>query len=67
MIKTNEESKLDKRMKLLLNYVHENYPHKFSLEDLAKGAYMSVSECCKLFNSYISMTPFQYLTYYRLN
>ncbi len=57
----------DKRIKELLSYIHQNYKHKISLDDVARAANVSRSECCRFFKHMTRLTPFEYLTAYRIN
>lgn len=53
------------RVKLALQYIHENYRENISLEDIAMTANISKSECCRSFKRILRVTPFEYLMEYR--
>jgi AraC-like DNA-binding protein len=57
----------DQRIKEMLSYIHENYKQKLTLEDVAKAANISRSECCRFFKQMTGSTPFEYLISYRIN
>lgn len=56
-----------RRIMLLIQYLHEHYHEKFSLD--AAADYMSVSrnECCRYFKKMMNMTISEYLLEYRLS
>lgn len=55
------------RIKEMLSYIHQNYKQKITLDDVAKAANISRSECCRFFKRMIKSTPFEYLISYRIN
>lgn len=55
-----------KRMQLFLQYIDEHYSENFSLNDLAKSANVSKSECLRCFRLSLQTTPYNYLKEYRL-
>ncbi len=57
----------DVRSKAMLEYIHENYDKKITLDDLARSVNLSRSEYCRSFKRVIECTPTEYLTGYRLN
>ena len=57
----------DKRIKQMLSYIHHNYKQKIALEDIAKTANISRSECCRFFKQMTKLTAFEYLISYRIN
>ncbi len=57
----------DQRIKEILSFIHENYRQKITLDDVAKAANISRSECCRFFKRMIKLTPFEYLISYRIN
>lgn len=54
------------RIKLMLSYIHENYPLSISTLSIAACAALSESECLRCFRSTIGTTPIQYLKQHRL-
>lgn len=57
----------DRRIKQMLSFIHQNYKQKVALEDIAKSANISRSECCRFFKHMTKSTPFEYLISYRIN
>jgi len=54
------------RVKQMLDFIRHNYSTRISLDDIARAALISKSECLRVFRSCFDMTPVQYLTRYRL-
>lgn len=54
------------RIKGMLNFVHENYMRKIGLRDISAASNVSERECLRCFGKTIGMTPFDYLTQYRV-
>lgn len=76
IVKNNEEALSNtakiapsdkKRMKILLEYISENYSDKLTLEDIANAAHISKGECCRIFSRILHTTPFHYLTGFRVS
>lgn len=61
-----KESKIDRRLKIMLDYIEENYSRSISLNDISKSAYISESEACRYFKENLDTSPFQYLIQYRI-
>ncbi|MBB6214223.1 AraC-like DNA-binding protein [Anaerosolibacter carboniphilus] len=57
----------DQRIKNMLSFIHQNYKQKITLEDVAKAANVSRSECCRFFKQMTKLTPFEYIISYRIN
>lgn len=55
------------RTAVLLNFLHEHYREKFTLDQLAASAHISKGECCRFFKKMVHMTPWEYLLEYRLS
>ena len=55
------------RLQLMMQYIHQNYPHDISLEEIAHHAKISKSTVLNLFRKYLHVTPINYLIGYRLN
>lgn len=55
------------RLQLMMQYIHENYPHDVLLDDIAGHAGISKSTVLNLFRKYLHVTPINYLINYRLN
>lgn len=54
------------RIQTMLAFIQQNYREKLSLEDIARSACVSKSECLRCFRTSIQRTPFEYLLDYRL-
>lgn len=54
------------RIQTMIAFIQQNYQEKLSLEDIARSASVSKSECLRCFRSSINRTPFEYLLDYRL-
>lgn len=54
------------RIKAMLNFIHENYRRKIGLRDISAASNVSERECLRCFGKMIGMTPFEYLTQYRV-
>ena len=57
----------EKRMRQFLDYIENNYSNNITLEELAKSANVSKSECLRSFKSTLQTTPYKYLIEYRLS
>ena len=58
---------LEVRMQKLLQYINEHYGEDLSLDKLAASANISKSECLRCFKKSVQITPYKYLTEYRLS
>ena len=56
----------EEKVRLALEYIHNNYSENISLRDISKAVNISKSECCRSFQRVIKMTPFEYLMEYRI-
>lgn len=54
------------RLSQMCGYIQTNYARPISLEDIAKAASISISEASRCFRDNMSMTPYEYLTNYRI-
>ncbi len=54
------------RMELFLRYIHEHYAEDVTLEDVARSAAVSKSECLRCFKLSMQDTPYHFLLEYRL-
>ena len=57
---------LEDRVQIILNYIHANYSHRITLDDLAMAANVSKSEVLRCFKSIINISPIKYLKNFRL-
>ena len=51
----------ESRIKMMLQFIHENYSKSISLEEIAATANLSKSECCRCFKRTLKISPFEYL------
>lgn len=56
----------EERIKLAIQYIHNNYERDISLDNIAMEANISKSECCRSFKRILKVTPFEYLMEYRI-
>ena len=50
----------------MIQYIHDEYMHKITLEDLCRAGGVGRTNCSKLFEKYVSSTPIDYVICYRL-
>ena len=55
-----------KRVQLMMQYIHENYNHEISLDEIASHIGISKSTALNLFQRFLHTTPVSYLIGYRL-
>lgn len=60
MIKAND------KLKHMMVYVHQHYPERIHVSDLAQAVYSSERECYRLFHDLLHCSPLEYITSYRL-
>ncbi len=56
----------EKRLKKMLSFIYERYMDDISVDDIAKSASVSKSECFRCFRSMIGKKPIEFLNEYRL-
>ena len=54
------------RLQMMMQYIHENYKEKISLENISNHGMVSKSTALNLFRRYLNDTPIHYLLRYRL-
>lgn len=54
------------RVRSCLEFIHKEYARKIRLEDIARAANVSVSECCRDFKEVLGQAPVDYLISYRV-
>ncbi len=64
---TDDSASSQARLQLMMQYIHQNYRHDISLDDIAGHAGISKSTVLNLFRKYLHITPINYLINYRLN
>jgi AraC-like DNA-binding protein len=50
----------------MTGFVHQHFPERIALADIAAAGAMSRSRCCIVFREYVNRTPNEYLTDYRI-
>lgn len=62
------ENKLqEQRVKEILSFIYANFGAHISIDDMAKAATISRTECFRCFQTILGKTPAEYLTEYRLS
>lgn len=56
----------EKRVQVLLDYIHTHYKDKITIEELAKTASISKTEVLRCFKAIMGLSPISYLNSYRL-
>lgn len=56
----------EKRLKDMITFIQENFRRELSVEDIARSANISKSECFRCFKSMIDRKPIEFLTEYRI-
>ncbi len=59
-------SSAQKRLQLMMQFIHQNYSQNISLAEIADYANISKSTALNLFNNVLHITPINYLIKYRL-
>ena len=77
LIVTNKQSVIEQqqpskdkdvhRVKLMLDYLHNNYADNVSLQQLSAIAFISERECLRCFKKTLGVSPMQYLLKYRVS
>ncbi len=57
----------EQRIKQLLSFIHAHYNEHISIEDMAKSALISRTECFRCFQTILGQSPMEYLIEYRLS
>lgn len=63
---TEKSGKNDDRIKRMMVYIHEHYPEKIAVPELASSAFLSERECFRVFRDCLNLTPAEYIRSYRL-
>ena len=63
---SNKTDANELRLKEMLSFIHENYQRELSVEEIARSANISKSECFRCFKAVIDKKPIAYLNEYRL-
>lgn len=62
-----EHKEKGERLKNYLEFISLNYHNKISISDIADSGFTSVSECNRIFKSFLNITAYEYLIKYRIN
>jgi len=54
-------------MRTVIQYIHDHYQEKLTLDELAEVAHMSKGYFCKLFHKLFTLTPMAYLINLRIS
>lgn len=54
------------RLQTMLSYIYEHFSEDIRLRHIAGAVHISVSECCRIFREHLQITPYQFLTEYRV-
>ena len=54
------------RIQIMLDFIHQHYAEKLTLDQIAEAAIISKRECLRCFHSCIAKTPVEYLVDYRI-
>lgn len=54
------------RIQDMLSFIYAHYAEDITLTVLARCAHISVGECCRIFREQLQVTPYQFLTDYRI-
>lgn len=64
--RTDDSASSQARLQLMMQYIHLNYRHDISLDDISVYAGISKSTILNLFRKYLHIAPINYLINYRL-
>ena len=59
-------TKQEKRVKEILEYMKSRYAESIAIEDIAREVNISRTECFRCFQKITGQSPMEYLTFYRL-
>ena len=63
----NQKAQRDaQRIKGMLQFIHDHYPEKITVSEIAQSVSVSESECLRCFRNTVQLTPNQYLRQYRI-
>lgn len=65
-VKSKKVLRNERWMKLMLEYIHQNYASHLTSAAIAKSAAVSESECLRCFRNVVGLTPIQYVIQYRV-
>lgn len=54
------------RLQQMMSFIYEHFSEDLTLKNIADAAYISVGECCRIFQEHLQTTPYRFLTEYRI-
>ncbi len=63
---SSQSGKRHRTVQLAIDYINSNYSQELTLDMIAKNAYVSVNQLCRLFNKYCSTTVAKYIVSKRI-
>lgn len=54
------------RLQNMLSFIYEHFSEDITLSDISSTANISIGECCRIFKSHLQISPYQFLTHYRV-
>ena len=60
-------SRRQERVQTLIAFIQNNFDSNITIKDIANSANISTAECFRCFKSIIHLSPYEYLTKYRIN
>lgn len=66
-VRSSTKTETMRRLALAKEYISSNYNKKFRLEDIAAVCFLSVNHLLRTFKQAYGLSPYQYLTFVRLN
>ncbi len=64
--KEGYNKKNNDKIKQMIIYIHEHYPEKISIPELATAAFISERECYRIFRECLHIAPAEYMRSYRM-
>ena len=66
-VHSRKDDRTKQRMRTMLRYIDEHYAYDLTLDDVARSADISKSECFRCFKTSLGTTPYRYITEFRLS
>ena len=64
--RTRRIARDNERIRIMLEYIQQNFAGELTVESIARSAMVSQSECLRCFRNTIGLTPIQYARSYRI-
>ncbi len=55
------------RMEKMILFIEQHFQNPITIDDIARVASVSRSECCRCFTQWVKMSPIQYVNHYRID